>query len=87
MTTSDASALTDAEEVEVVAVVEGARLTVDVVPVLAHLVLLVERRVVGTQEAEVLHLHTVHFYWTKSYSSRNVLKTIPQNKYQVCWNC
>lgn len=50
------SLLTDTIEIEVIAIIKGSHFTVDVVPIVADLILLVERSVIGAQEAEVLYL-------------------------------
>lgn len=47
---------TKSVEVEVVTVVKSGSFTVDVVPIIAYLILLVEGCVIRTQEPEVLNL-------------------------------
>jgi len=48
--------LTELIQVKVVAVIQRGRLTVDVIPIVTDLILLVERRVVRAQEPEILNL-------------------------------
>ena len=54
------SLLIDTIEIEVIAIIKGSHFTVDVVPIVADLILLVERSVIRTQEAGSLVSKTLH---------------------------
>lgn len=49
--------LTESVQIEIVTVVQRGGFAIDVVPVVADLILLVERRIVRTQEPEILNLN------------------------------